>query len=221
MQYARVITPVRKALIALKPTNWGKPYQKLFNQTNVSGREAWLAYSSNNFNNPFQQADEARYEKRGWWAELFRDAVREGGKGEVNGRLDIVYVSHAGTKWERIHSGILAPKDGWYVPTDDDLFYEGTLIPFETLPDRNEAIERLEAKGIPAEQVSYFWRSDRYDSERFVGRIFGPHSAGGGRFSVDADRHPSISGYDGVASRPAYKPEIVMEVAEKQEVAAR
>ena len=49
MQYAKVITPTREALIALQPTGRSNPYQQLFDQTDVSGYEAWLAYRFNNF----------------------------------------------------------------------------------------------------------------------------------------------------------------------------
>ncbi len=213
MQYARVITPTREALIALEPTNWGAPYQKLFDQTDVSGYEEWLAYSHNNFHNPSEKADEQRYQQRGWWAEIVCDKVKVGRRG-------IDYISHAGTEWEKTHSGIWAPLNGWCVPTDDGMFYEGTLIPFETVEDRQKAIRRLEAKGIPAARASYFWRPEVYDSERFVVRGFDPAWVGYGRFNVDANWRPSLSGCDRLASRPAYvRSDIVMEVAEQQAVA--
>lgn len=213
MQYAKVITPQREALVALEPTNWGKPSQMLFDQTDASGDEVWRAYRHDNFGNPLQRADEARYAQRGWWAELFRDTVREGERGaDGKGRLDVVYTSHAGTEWERTHTGIWAPVNGWYVPTGDGWFHEGTLIPFETVQDRNEAARRWGATGMPQEHVSYFWHPVRYDSERFVGRDVCPLGGDGGRFSVAAVGLPSDSGGDGVASRPAYKLEVVMEV---------
>ncbi len=81
MSYVKVITSAREALISVEPTCWGRPYSELYAQTDVSGYEKWLAYSKDNFNNPFQQADRARFEDRGWWAEIVRDKVREGGKG--------------------------------------------------------------------------------------------------------------------------------------------
>jgi len=227
MLYAKVRTQVRKGLISLELTNWYSSLQNLFDQTDVSGKEVYLAYSYNNFKNPFQQADEQRYKERGWWAELFRDIVREGGKGVDNkDRLDVVYVSHAGTKWQKEHRD-WAPKPGWYVPTEDGIFVPETLIPFETLQNREEAIRRLEAKGIPPEQVSYFWRPDRYDSPRFVDRDFLPDREDGGRFYIDADRRLSYAGDGVVASRPAYReprfrirgPKIVMEVKEPAKVA--
>ena len=186
-------------------TNFGRPYQELFDQTDVSGAEVWQAYSHNNFSNPLQQADEQRYQERGWWAEIFRDIVRDGGKGtDANGRLNLNYISHADTEWEQQHD-VWAPQNGWYVPTDDGIFIPGTLVPFETTQDKNEAIKRLEDKGIPSEQVSYFYRLARYDSERFVGRYFYPFLVGYGRFFVFANGLPSSSGGDRLASRPAHR----------------
>ncbi len=222
MQYAKVVTPAKEALVALEPSNWGADYQKLFDQTDVSGAELWAAYSHANFNNPLQKSDEARYEAMHGWAEILRDVVREDGRGtDDKGRLGMNYVSHAGTEWEKTHKGIWAPKSGFWVPTADGIFYEGTLIPFETVQDKKEAVRRLEAKGIPANQVSYFFRLDNYEDDRFVGRFFGPDWLDSGRFYVDAGRLPSNSGNGGVASRPAYgKPEIVMEVDAPQAVNA-
>jgi len=214
MQYAEIITPVRKALIALEPTGWDEPYQRLFDQTDTSGWEEWLLYKENNFNNLFQKADEKRYKERSGFAVIFRDIVRNGGKGEKNGKLNIDYISHAGTEWEKKHSNIWAPKSGdFWVPTDDGVFYEDTLIPFETMADKKEAIKRLESKGIPKEQLSKFYRPERYGSGSFVSRDFDPDFFDGGCFGVYASRRPFYSGDDGVASRPAYgNPEIVMEV---------
>src|SRR3989344_2152606 len=166
MSYIEVTTPSRRAFVPVELTNFGRPYQELFDQTDVSGAEVWQAYSHNNFSNPLQQADEQRYQERGWWAEIFRDIVRDGGKGtDANGRLNLNYISHADTEWEQQHD-VWAPQNGWYVPTDDGIFIPGTLVPFETTQDKNEAIKRLEDKGIPSEQVSYFYRLARYDSER-------------------------------------------------------
>ena len=213
MPYAKVTTSVRESLISLEPYGWGRPYKELHAQTDVSGYEKWLAYSKDNFNNPFQQA--------------------EGGRGvDAKGRLSLVYVSHAGTEWEQVHGengDIWAPKNGWYVPTDDDVidtakgiwipFHEGTLIPHETVLDRHEAIRRLEAKGIPVEQASCFYRFDSYPDEMFVGVGFYPWTHALGRFTADTSRLPSYSGGLGVGSRPAYNqeqdstPEIVMEAA--------
>ena len=72
-------------------------------------------------------------------------------------------------------------------------------------------MRRLEAGGIPKEQVSYFYRYGIYDSEMFVGRYFDPEVDNYGRFNVVVYwRH---SGNDGVASRPRYEEtEIVMRI---------
>ena len=210
MQYAKIRS--RSALISLEPTGWGEPYQKLHEQTGESGWEEWLLYKENNFNNLFQKADKKRYKERDIYAVIFRDIVRNGGKGEKNGKLNIDYISHAGTEWEK-KNNVWAPPKGYCVPTEDGIFHEGMLIPFETVSDKNEAIKRLEAKGIPKEQILYFYRLDNYDNDRFVGRDFYPGDLDFGRFIVDADVRPSDSGFDWVASRPAYgNPEIVMEI---------
>ncbi len=220
MQYARVVTPVRDALVALEPTNWGAPCQALFDQTDVSGWELWHAYSHNNFNNPLQAADEVRYNARGSWAVILRDVVREGGRGEDDkGRLNVDYVSLVGTEWEQTHKDVWSPKNGWYVPTSDGIFHEGTLIPFETVQDKKIAIKRCEAKGIPPEQVSYFWRFYKHGEKRFLGRHFYTDWGGGDRFDINARELPSDSGYDFVASLQACKggkAEIVMEVDASQ-----
>jgi hypothetical protein len=211
MQYAHVRTDTREAHIALEPTNFGAPYQALFDQTDASGHEVWLAESHNNFSNPMQQTSEQRYKTRGWWAEIFRDVVRELGGTDDKGRLNVTYLSHASTDFEKEHN-VWLPKNGYWVPTKDGVFMPETLVPFETVQNRNEAIKRLEAKGLPGNYVSYFYRLDSYDGDRFVGRVF-PDVADDGRFRVNADWSPSYSGYVGVASRPAYgKSDVVMEV---------
>lgn len=232
MQYAKVITSTREVLIPLDPVGWGTPYQGLYAQTDISGYEKWLAYSSGNFNNPLQKADEARFQDRGWWAEIVRDKVREGGKGtDAKGRLNLVYVSNANTEWERIHGrngDIWAPQNGWYVPTDDDIFignhrlwvpfHEGTLIPRETVQDRKVAIQRLESRGIPADQASCFYRLDTYETPMLVGLGFYPWSHALGRATADNSRLPSYSGGLGVSSRLAYnseddpRPNVVMQI---------
>ena len=216
MRYAEVVTPARTTLVSLDVSGFGRSYKELFNQTDLSGSEIWTLYSHNNFSNPLQQADEQRYQDRGYWAELFRDIVRDGGKGtDANGRLNLNYISHAGTEWEQQHN-VRAPKSGWYVPTDDGIFVPGTLIPFETVNTKKDAVARLERAGIPPKQVSCFYRLNDYkDNERFVGRDFYPGLDYGGRFGVGSFGLPSLSGGDRLASRPAYEtPEIVMTTAQ-------
>jgi hypothetical protein len=216
MQYTRVKTDTRDAHIALDPTNFGAPYQALFDQTDASGHEVWLAESHNNFVNPMQQASEQRY-ANGWWAEIFRDVVRKNGGTDDKGRLNVTYLSHAGTEWEKPHN-VWLPRNGYWVPTKDGVFVPETLVPFETVQNRGEAIKRMEAAGLPENYVSYFYRLDSYSSDRFVGRDFIP-GLGDGRFDVIAYRSPSSSGHGRVASRPAYeKADVVDEVDATQAI---
>ena len=184
---------VRGNLVALEPTNFGAPYQALFDQTDVSGYDLWRAYSHNNFDNQLAKADEALYKSRGLFGEILRDKIIDS-TGLVNGRLMMKYVSHAGLANQKEHD-ISAPINGYWVPTKDGIFVQETLIPFETVTDRKEAIKRLKAAGIPKEQVSYFYRNDNYhDAERFVGRNFVPGWGDVGRFLVGADWFPSYVG---------------------------
>ncbi len=145
----------------------------------------------------------------------------------------MVYTSHAGITELEQRYRVAAPPRGWYVPTNDDAFikekgvwipfYQGTLIPRETVQDKDEAIRRLKIRDINTEWVSYFWRPDGYTEKRFVDRIFFPSWDGDGRFGVVAGRCPSDSGYARVASLPVYeKPEhdIVMEIDEPQSINA-
>ena len=104
-----------------------------------------------------------------------------------------------------------APKSGWYVPTQDGVFHEGTMIHFETTDSKDEAVKAWEKAGLDADYTSYFYRpSDYKDRDRFVGRGFGPSLDGHGRFGVYAGRLPSVSGDDRVASRPKY--EVAMKI---------
>ncbi len=224
--FAKVITSKREVLVPLATSNFGSTYHALFDKSVASGYEIWLAYSNNNFDNPFQKADEELYNKMAWFGEIFKDKVqaREAKKSEVTfGRLPLMYVANAGTSAEQL-AEVLAPKEGWYVPTDDDIFieekgiwipfYEGTLIPHETVDNKGEAKKRLKAKGIPENQVSYFFRLDNYQNDsRFVGRNFYPDVDDCGRFFVCASWFPSFSGIDGVGVRSADEQKIVMNVS--------
>ncbi len=227
MQYALVETSQRTGLVAMEPTNFGRSYKELDSQTDESGWEEWVLYSSDGFDNEFAKADEARYAQRGWWGVNFRDRIKEDGRGlDDKGKLGVVYVSHNGLEYEQTHTGIWAPKKGFIVPTKDGMFYDGTIVPFETVPFENkkEALRRLEAKGIDSRYLSGCYREERInrdldDGERIVGRVFHPVAGVHGRFYVILDRLPSFSGRDGVGSRPAYKkrfwrrkPEIIMSV---------
>ena len=199
MKYALVKTPDRDAFVALEPVGWGKSSQELFDQTYVCGYDAWLAYSHNNFSNPSQQADEQRYKDRGYWTEIFRDKIVESRRATKDG-LQVFYISRAETSVEKEHK-VTAPEEGWYVPDGGVLFVTDTLIPLRTVQNRDEAIKLLEHAGIPREQVSYFYRLDRYGSERFVGRVFDPGGGDYGRFYVGAGWLPSVPGNAGVGSR--------------------
>jgi hypothetical protein len=108
---------------------------------------------------------------------------------------------------------VTAPVNGYWVPTADGIFIPGTIVPFETIQNRSEAMARLEKTGVPKEQVSYFYRNDNYhNAEMFVGRAFYPSCVARGRFGVDANGLPADFGDGGVASRPAYRDqEIVFE----------
>jgi len=225
MEYVERVIPGKNPIrIAFEPANWGASRQNLHDQTDVGLYDLFLASSQNNFDNLFQQAEEQRYTDRDAWALITRDVVRDGNRGtDSNGRRHIIYISHAGTEWERVQK-LWAPKIGYYVPTNDGWFYEDTGIPFETLPfdKRKEALKRLEHYGIPLKQLSGFWRQDIYTDERFVGRLFYPGVGGSGRFGVGADWRPSRSGDDGVASLPRIEEhKKVFEVSASQLVEAR
>jgi hypothetical protein len=225
MQYAKI----GDKLISLKLGGSGRPYKDLFNQTNASGHEVFALYSLDNFNNPLQEADEALYKKMDWWAEIFRDIVRNGGRGiNDKGQLHVQYTANARTPQEK-NQKLWAPKKGFWYPTDDGFFHEGTLVPFATTENRDEAIKyftdfgikklglsRKEAKNLAKKQVSRFYRPYTYDGDVFVGRGFDP-DGGKGRFDVLTDFHPSALGHDRVASRPAIeKPVVVMELKAKK-----
>jgi hypothetical protein len=231
MQYKKVVTPTREALIALEITKSGAPYQALFGQTDASGYEVWLAESDNGFNNDFQNAGEQRYinnfqksvkqrYEEGWWGEIFRDVVRPHGGTDNRGRLNVDYVSQEGTEWEKTHT-VWMPSTGLWVPTKDGVFVPGTLVPFETIHDKQEAINRFDNAGLPRKYVSYFYRPDRYNKadsrgnfHRFISRAFVPCWLDDDRFSIDANRLPFDLGGAWIGSRPAYgKPEVVEEVA--------
>jgi len=220
MKYAKLTTPTRTAHVAFEPTNFSKPYKDLHNQTDVSGFELFVLDSHNNYDNPFHQARENLYKQRGnkWFGLITRDIVREGRGADDKSRLNVQYVSHAGTQWEKVHN-VWMPKNGFYVPNDDGLFHEGTLVPIETVEDRNEAIRRLKKSGMSGKMVSYFYRLDDYKDERFVGVGFGPVLVDYGRFFVYADRLPSGSGGEAVGSLPAYREhEIAMEITSTPKV---
>ncbi|MFH0948887.1 MAG: hypothetical protein V1802_00185 [Candidatus Aenigmatarchaeota archaeon] len=152
MTYAEIETIQRPAKIVFEPEDWRKQsYQDRFNQTDTSGYEVFLLESTNNFNNRFQQMMEEIYKKWGCFGLIFRDIVRNGGKGTNDrGMLNLDYISHAGTQWERKYN-VWAPKYGLFVPNDDCEtingmvvpFVPGTLVPFETVSNGREAKKKI------------------------------------------------------------------------------
>ncbi|MFH1631006.1 MAG: hypothetical protein ABIA21_02170 [Candidatus Aenigmatarchaeota archaeon] len=211
MKYSRINLPTREILVALEPTDFGAPYSQLFNNVELSGYELWFANHSNKFNNPIEHTNEELYRnKPEGFGELVRDLIRNGVKGtDTKNRLNITYISHAGLNLEKVHD-VWVPENGYWVPTNDCEedngnvipFIPGTLVPFETVKDRDLAMKRLEAKGIPKEQVAYFYRLDDYSNEMYVGRNFYPqHDKMDGRFFVDLHKVPSNSGKVKVGAR--------------------
>ncbi len=211
MTYEEITTMQRQAKILFEPAGWGLPYQKLHDQTDVSGWEIAVLESTNNFRNPFAQAMQNLYDTRGPFGLILRDVIRESHGTDDKGRLHLTYVSHAGTQWEQAHD-VKASKNGWYVPNDDCEtingivvpFQPGTIVPFETVESINEAVERFERFGLDPKYVSYAYRLDSYKGDtRFAGRGFDTF-VGGGRFYAGLGGGPSDSG-DVVASVPAYR----------------
>jgi len=199
MDYAKIKSNGR--LIALEPTGFGRPYQELFDQTDVSGYEVWLLESYNNFQNPFAKASQALYHKKGRWTEIFRDVIIESFGIDDKGRLKVKYVSHARTEWEKEHT-VRFPKDGWYVPTKDGIFVPGTLVPLRTVETKEEAVKEWEKAGIDPRYVSQSHRLGDYKYDpRFVSRVFNPRLADDDRFYVNATEWPSNSGNYWTASR--------------------
>ena len=212
MDYEKIM-PIRKARIALEPTGFGKPYKKLFEQTDVSGYEVWLLESYNNFQNPFAMASEALYDKMEWWGEIFRDKIVESFGIDDKGRLKVKYISHAETEWEKEHD-VWFPKNGWYVPTKDGIFVPGTLVPFRTVETKEEAIKEWEKAGLNAKYVSRSYRSDYYrNNPAIVCRYYFGFMCDS-LFFVYADMEPYSSGYSGVASRKKFEEQkAVMQVS--------
>jgi hypothetical protein len=213
MRYEKSITPVREIRIAIEPRNLGAPFQTLYAQTEASGYEVWLLEGKNNFTNDFQRAGERRFRKKGRWGEVFHDSVYPG-SGGVNdrGQLNVVYVSFDGTDSREVKN-IWMPPSGYWVPIEycgpngSGVFIPYTLVPFETVKSKTEAIRRMEHFGFTKEYVSYFSRPDSYeipDSKgklhRYVGRNFDPKSDSG-RFNVSVNRPPSHLGDTKIGSR--------------------
>jgi len=207
MDYAKIKTPTRTAKIAIEPTGFGKPYKKLFEQTDVSGYEVWLLESYNNFQNPFAKASEAKYNEMGPWAEIFRDVIVESFGIDDKENLKVRYISHYKTEFEKEHD-VWFPKIGWYVPTKDGIFVPGTLVPLKTVETKKEAIKEWENAGLDPSYVSYSLRLYDYENPRLVVRAFLPHS-GYGRFSI-LPENISYTGNNRMASRKKYENQKVL-----------
>ncbi|MFH0832370.1 MAG: hypothetical protein V1900_01445 [Candidatus Aenigmatarchaeota archaeon] len=200
-----VIFEETEKLVSLELTGFGQPCQKLFDQTDASGYEVFCLFSRNNFNNSLQKADYELFNKNGPWIEVFRDTVREGHKGaDDKGMLHILYISGAKTNQEK-EQYLWVPKDGFWVPTDDGVFYPGTIVPFETVLGKEEARRQLKAKGFPDDKLSFFQRSDNYkNSEMFACRSFTIGPDGYYPFCIGLNLPPSAPGSWLGASRPSY-----------------
>lgn len=227
--YFEVETDHAIARLFLEPSGWGEDYITLYEATDISLQEEWIATAHNNFSNVFSKAGENLYRRRGRrrrpWAVITRDKIIKSGR-KITGGLLIKYVSHAGAEREKEHK-VIAPGHGYIVPTSDSTydsesglwmpFHEGTGIPHATVEDEDDAVKMIaeyfsknagfdkrKARRLAKRWVSYFSRPERYDGDEFVGRVFDPGFGGGGRFIVVAGALQSDSGGDWAASRPAY-----------------
>ncbi len=194
MKYAEFPRNDRIMHVAFEPTNFGLPYMKLFRLTDTGGYDVWDLERQNNFRNEFQQAGHALYEKMTIWGEIFRDVIpKQPAQKDGKNRLILNYISHAGTERHK-ECRPLVPENGWYVPTNDGMFYTDTLIPYETVKSKKEAMRRWEEKGLNRYRVSRFERIESYENgERLVGRICCPISDMYGWFSVSIHGMPTRS----------------------------
>ena len=213
-----------RSVVLTEPQGWGDKYKKLHKATQVSGFEEWLATAHNDFSNPFAEECEKLYNKHGHWEVITRDMIMKGGHAVGSG-LKINYISHANVEGLHKEQKVVAPERGYVIATPDSArmnstwipYFPDTLIPHATLNYREQAVKintkyfmelghnRKTAKKLAEKWTPYFSRPERYDVQRFVGRVFCPGPDGYGRFGVDAGWLPSGSGGGWVASRPAYK----------------
>ena len=220
MQYAKA----GDRLISIGLVNFGAPFKELHRQTDVGIYELFSFEGHEGFRNTLSVVNQNRFDERGYWAEITADMIAKDSAGETKGMLPVTCIANAGTEMEKVYKR-KAPKPGYYMPTDECEkvngvlvpFHPGTGIPFRTTEDREEAMRAWERHGLNPDYVSFFDRQDSYkNGNRFVGRVFDPGLGAAGRFYVYACRLPSLSGDDGVASRPKYdghpNPEIVMEI---------
>lgn len=209
MKFQAVSIPHHRLKIANYITGFAKPYRDVFCQAGTNGNDLWTAHSYNGFDNPVQRADEQRHAEMGYWYEILRDMVVEGGRGtDGSGRLHLAYIHNAETDFQGEET-VLAPPNGWAVPNDDctvqngewNPFYPRTTVPFETVGSMEEAMKRLEKRGLTRDYLLHYFRRDRYEAHYYAGRSF--PSSGHGRFNIHLDfRHDYEPGIDRVGSRP-------------------
>jgi hypothetical protein len=196
---------------------FGKSCEELFRYATVSGADVFKAYSENNFGkdgpNPFHDADLQRKSEPGpEWQELFRDIVlgRYPSKREAIPKdyIPILYIANRDTEKET-EIKALVPPYGLWVPSEEGIFYPGTVIPFKTIPfvetdDKGNiaknkyalenAAKELKNKEIPLEEISSFYSPITHSSgyrhvnpqcpASYVIRCFSPNLTEGGRFAV-------------------------------------
>jgi hypothetical protein len=195
--------------IAMRPTGWGNTYKELFEQTDVSGYELFLAESHNNYSNKFIDSMRKLYKEmersnKTMFGILLKDIVKLGDKGvDDKNRIHMKYISHAHMEGES-EQDVWWPEDGFWVPTLDGIFVPGTLCPFETTDDADEAGKKLEKYGIPEEFLSYSFREKRFDlhEESLIHRWCFPVD-GTGWFDVRSSETFSHPGNWNEASFPA------------------
>ncbi len=179
MPYAELMNEKHEVVkrISTEPTGWNETYRKLFDQTDISGWELFLTGSYNNFKNRFWRA----MKRNDAYLIIARDIIRKGEKGmDDKGRTHVVYISNANTDQQREHK-IRAPPDGWGVPTDECIIVNGvmvpvipgTLIPFNTVESKRNAIKIARKFGLPRESVCYFQMSEFDKGDYFAGFGFG------------------------------------------------
>jgi len=202
-------------MISIELSGWLQPYQKLFDQTDVSGYDRYICHRFNNFNNDFTKEDEKLYKEYGYFAEIFHDIVehREPDMGEDQpgeNFVPVIYIAHAGLPNEFRKKGWF-PEDGIYVPDgyNEDgtpkIFIKETLIPVKVISyDQYETAQKIYAEhNIPTDQLSFFCRARDYkNNTRFVGRVSVPNDSRNGVFDVDMDKPPDMTCFDRIASRP-------------------
>ncbi|HLD85428.1 MAG TPA: hypothetical protein VI968_02625 [archaeon] len=196
--------------VTYEPRGWNKSYEALQMQTPVGMHDIWSAESHDNFNNSFAKVMQAIYDQKSWFGLITRDVVVGSGVQRNERGLRITYITRADTDLEVVHTDLIIPKNGWYVPTNDGFFVEDTGVPFETVRHKKDAERRWRTKGFNPDYVSKLCGPDflEKNEKRIVGRDFTPDvegHVGQGRFLVVLDGLSSGPGLAGVASLPPYE----------------